>query len=147
MAMFDFITKPINFILDVVDFLVCLVAFIGNIFKWTGIAITEGIKVILAMPFCFFFYLLHGIIEFLLFIIFDVLLIIVFWPSRWVGDALGYPLTIPTNKKKLKTIKSHFAAPKIYGSLMPTVIRKCYSFNGLAPFPKWNLEVPTYGKR
>jgi hypothetical protein len=47
MGLFDFITKPINFILDVVEFFSCLIAFIGNVFKWTGLAVAEGIKVIL----------------------------------------------------------------------------------------------------
>jgi hypothetical protein len=146
MTMFDFITKPINFILDVVDFLRCLLAFIGNIFKWTGLAATEGIKAILAFPFCFGFYLLHAFIEFVLFIIFDVLLIMIFWPSRWLGNALGYPLTIPTNRGKLRKFKSHFTAPKLYGAWMPKVVSTCYSFDKLAPFPVWNLTVPEYGK-
>jgi len=146
MGMFSFITKPINFILDVVEFLSCLMSYIGNVFKWTGIAISEGIKVILAMPFCFFFYLLHGFWDFVLFIVFDVLLIIVFWPSRWLGNVLGYPLTIPTNKKKLRVIKSYFATRQLYENTMPMVVSKCYSFNGLKPFPKWNLKVPKYGK-
>lgn len=146
MGMFDFITKPINFILDVVDFIKCLLEFIGDIFKWTGIAVTEGIKATLAFPFCFGFYLLHLIIEFLAFIVFDVLLIVVFWPSQWLGGALGYPLTIPTNRKKLRKIKSYCTAPKLYGNTMPFVVRKCYSFDKLAPFPAWNLKVPEYGK-
>lgn len=146
MGMFDFVTKPINFILDVVEFLSCLMSYIGNVFKWTGLAVTEGIKVILAMPFCFFFYLLHGFWDFLLFIIFDVLLTIVLWPSRWLGNLLGYPLTIPTNKKKIREIKSYLKTRRIYDYTMPTVVSRCYSFNGLAPFPKWNLKVPKYGK-
>ena len=146
MGMFSFITKPINFIIDVVEFLACLMSYIGNVFKWTSIAITEGIKVILTMPFCFFFYLLHGFWDFVLFIIFDVLLIIVLMPSRWLGKALGYPLTMPFNRKKIREIKSYCTTRQIYDYTMPTVVSRCYSFDGLAPFPKWNLKVPKYGK-
>jgi hypothetical protein len=143
--MFDFIINPINFILDAIQFISCVISFIGKIFKWTGLAVSEGIKVILSMPFCFFFYLLHGLIEFMLFMIFDVLLIIVFWPSRWLGDTLGYPLTIPTNRKKLREIKSRINVVKLY-EYMPKVVRKCYSFKRLGPFPIWDMVVPKYGR-
>jgi len=146
MGMFDFITKPINFILDFVDFLKCFLAFVGSIFKWTGIAVTEGIKAVLAFPFCFGFYLLHAIIEFGLFIVFDVLLIMVFWPSTRVGSALGYPLTIPTNRKKLRKIKSYCTAPELYRAWMPKVVSRCYSFDKIEPFPTFNLKIPEYGK-
>jgi hypothetical protein len=146
MGMFTFITKPINFILDIVEFLGCLIAYIGNVFKWTGIAFTECIKVILAMPFCFFFYLFHGFWNFVLFMIFDVLIVVVLMPSRWLGNALGYPLTMPFNKDKIKEFKSYFMTRNIYDYLMPTVVSRCYSFDKLAPFPKWNLKVPKYGK-
>ena len=141
---FDFITKPIDFILEVIIFLKCLIAYIGNVFKWAGIAIAEGIKVILAMPFCLFFYLLQGFWDFFLFIIFDVLVVVVLLPSRLLGNALGYPLTMPFNKKKVRKVKSFFMTRNIYDLLMPTVVSTCYSFDGIAPFPKWNLKVPKY---
>ena len=146
MGMFSFITKPINFILDVVEFFACLMSYIGNVFKWTSIAITEGIKVALSSNFCLGFYLLHLFMEFVLFIVFDVLLIVVLLPSRWLGNALGYPLTMPFNRKKIREIKSYCTAPKLYENMMPKVVRICYSFKGLEPFPKWNLKVPKYGK-
>ena len=58
MRMFDFIINPINNIIEAVKFIICLLAYIGNIFKWLGISIAIIIKVILSMPFCLFFYLL-----------------------------------------------------------------------------------------
>jgi hypothetical protein len=143
---FKFITGPINFILDTVVFISCLLSYIGDVFKWIGIAVTEGIKVLISFPFCFGFYLLHLFMEFVLFIIFDVLLIVVLWPSQWLGKALGYPFNIPNNRKKLREIKSYCTAPKLYEYMMPKVVRMCYSFNGLEPFPKWDLKVPEYGK-
>jgi hypothetical protein len=123
----------------------CVIVYIGKIFKWTGIAVYEGIKVLISMPFCFFFYLLHALIEFILFIVFDVLMTIVFWPSRWLGDILGYPLTIPTNRKKIKEIKSKLTPLKLYG-YMPKVVRTCYSFKRLPPLPRWDLKIPVYGR-
>jgi hypothetical protein len=160
MGMFDFITKPINFILDAAEFFSCVLAFIGNFFKWTGLAITECIKVILVFPFCSGFYLLHTIIDFVSFIVFDVLLIIITYPIRWLADALGFPLndlgltlkvlgfplTTRNNKNFLREMKSYFKVPKLYRSTMPYIFKTCYSFNGLPPFPEWNLKVPTYGK-
>merc|ERR1711966_2862 len=102
----DPIIKPIEFIVEAVKFIICLIAYIGNIFTWTGKAIAIGIKVLLAMPFCVFFYILHAVWEFFLFVIFDILLIIIFWPSRALAKALDYPIKIPTNKRQLKRIKS-----------------------------------------
>ena len=47
MGMFDFIIKPINKIIEAVRFIICLLAYIGKIFKWLGISIAIIIKVIL----------------------------------------------------------------------------------------------------
>lgn len=146
MGMFDFIIKPINLILDVVEFFACLLSYIGDVFKWIGIAVTEGIKVVISFPFCFCFYLLHLVMEFVLFIVFDVLLIVVLWPSQWLGKALGYPFNIPNNRKKLREIKSYCTAPKLYEYAMPKVVKTCYSFKGLKPFPKMEMKIPKYGK-
>jgi len=146
MGMFDFIIKPINLILDAVEFFACLLSYIGDVFKWIGIAVTEGIKVVISFPFCFCFYLLHLVMEFVLFIVFDVLLIVVLWPSQWLGKALGYPFNIPNNRKKLREIKSYCTAPKLYEYAMPKVVKTCYSFKGLKPFPKMEMKIPKYGK-
>jgi len=144
MAMFDFITKPINYILDVFEFISCLISYLGDVFKWTGTAVSEVIKVLFSVQFCIGFYLLHVVIEFISFIVFDVLMIIVFLPSRYIGKALGYPIVLPTNIKGIQKVKSYFNALTLYENVMPKIITKCYSFNGLAPFPQSNLKFPKY---
>jgi len=142
--MFSFITNPVNYILDVVEFIICLIGYVVNVFKWTGLAVTAIIKLSIAMPFCFFFYILHVFIEFILFIVFDILLIMILWPSKALGEALGYPIRIPINNREIRKFKSNFTAQKLYNYAMPKVILTCYSFNGLEPFPKWNLKIPKY---
>jgi len=145
MGMFSFITDPINFIFDAVQFIVCLIEYIGKVFKWSGKAIAIGLRILISMPFCFFFYLFHGFWEFVLFMVFDVLVLLVLWPSRALGKVLGYPIPMPVNKKALKKAKASCTAPAIYNAILPKVITGCYSFKSMPTFPKWDLKVPKYG--
>lgn len=143
MGMFDFIIKPINKIIEAVRFIICLLAYIGKIFKWLGISIAIIIKVILSMPFCFFFYLLHAFWEFLLFMVFEVLIILALLPSRIIGKFLGYPIKIPDNDE-IRKLKKNMGAQKIYGYVSPKLISRCYSFDSIPTFPEWNLKVPRF---
>lgn len=143
MGMFDFIIKPINKIIEAVRFIICLLAYVGKIFKWLGISIAIIIKVILSMPFCFFFYLLHAFWEFLLFMVFEVLIILALLPSRIIGKFLGYPINMPDNNK-IRKLKKNMGAQKIYGYVSPKLISRCYSFDSIPTFPEWNLKVPRF---
>ena len=143
MGMFDFITNPINKIIKAVRFIRCLLAYIGDIFKWLGITIAILIKVIISMPFCFFFYLLHAFWEFVLFMVFEVLIILALLPSRIIGKFLGYPINLPDNDN-IRGIKRNIGAQKIYGYVSPKLIGRCYSFDSIPPFPEWNLKVPSF---
>lgn len=144
MGMFDFIINPINKIIEAVKFIICLLAYIGNVFKWLGISIAIILKVAISMPFCFFFYLLHAFWEFILFIVFEILIILALLPSRIIGESLGYPFTIPDNKDDLRQFRRNIGAQKIYEYVSPKLISKCYNFDAIPPFPEWNLKVPGF---
>ena len=103
--MFDFIIKPFEFILEVVDFVICLIAYVKDVFAWTGKTIGVGIMVILSLPFCFCFYILHAVWLFLQFLIIDVLLTVVLLPSQIVGKALGYPFQYKYDAKTKKDMR------------------------------------------
>jgi len=144
MGMFDFVIKPMNVIIDTVNFVLCLISYLGNVFRWMGTAVAVSIKIILAGRLCFLFYIFHAFWEFFLFILFEVILILILWPSSVIGSALGYPLIIPNNRKNLRDIKRSIGARNLYEMMSSDLITKCYSFDPIPPFPKWNLKVPSF---
>ena len=144
MGVFDFITKPFEFILEVVDFVICLIAYVKDVFVWTGITLKVCIMVMLSLPFCFCFYILHAVWLFLQFLILDVLLTAVLLPSQIVGKALGYPLQYKYNAKKKKAMRDYTSLLTLYDKVAPKIMKTCYSFSSIGPFPKWDLEIPKY---
>jgi len=142
--MFEFITKPFEFILEVVNFVICLIAYVKSVFVWTGKTIRVGIMVILSLPFCFCFYILHAVWLFLQFLIIDVLLTVVLFPSQIVGKALGYPLQYKYDAKTKKDMRDYTSLMTLYNNFAPKLMKTCYSFASIGPFPQWDLIIPKY---
>ena len=142
--MFDFVIKPINKIIDAVQFIICLIEYIGDVFKWMGVTVTVIIQIILSGRLCFVFYLFHAFWEFFLFVIFEIILILLFLPSKVIGKFLGYPIIIPNNNKNLRKFKNKIGTRNIYKSISPEIDTKCYGFKRIPPFPKWELKIPNF---
>ena len=140
--MFEFIIRPLKFIMAVINFVICLMAYIKSVFVWTGKTMSVGIMFSLSLPVCFWFYILHVVWIFFQFVIFDVLLTAILLPSQIVGKALGYPLKYKYDAKTKKKFKDNTSLMTFYDNYAPAIMKTCYSFASIGPFPEWDLKIP-----
>jgi hypothetical protein len=143
MGMFDFITKPIKFIIKVVQFLVCLVDYVKKVFSWSGKTIKVLIIAMLSLPFCMFFYIFHLIWIFLQFIIIDIIFTIILLPSTKLGVAVGFPLPFKYDSKRKKHLRKLTDMTNIYSRVAPKIMSKCYKYK-ISKFPEWDLTIPKF---
>jgi hypothetical protein len=142
--MFDFILKPLGFIMEVINFVICLIDYLKKVFVWTGKTLRVCIMIIFTLPFCFCFYIFHAIWLFLQFVILDVLLTVILLPSQIVGKALGYPLSYKYDAKRKKTLRDNTSLMTLYNNFAPKLMKTCYSFDSIGPFPQWDLKIPKF---
>ena len=143
-GLFGFILKPIKFITEVIEFVICLIDYVQKVFVWTGNTVSVLIMALFSLPFCFCFYILHAVWIFLQFVIIDVLLTVTLLPSQLVGKALGYPLRYKYDAKTKKKLRKVTSLMTLYNSVAPKLMKTCYNFNAISPFPEWDLTIPKY---
>lgn len=89
----NFIMTPFKTLEDFIRAIICLAVYLELVFKWFSETIGIITQYFVKAPICLGFWLLDSFVLFLQFIIIDIVLNILFIPSTFIGNFLGYPFT------------------------------------------------------
>lgn len=142
----DFFLQRIRSIEDIMRNILCFALFLQQVFVWCSKTILTITKYVLVTPRCFVIWFLDSVVQFLQFIIIDIMMNLVLQPAFVIGKALNYPF-VEDIKITGKNRRNLYENTNVIRSVTRLIDKKmelewkiqptCFGIEAIQPFPKY----------